>query len=122
MAGWLSQFVLDCISSGFGGLNIKSNDTPKTSFVRSSTEIGKLWPTPLAKIIKISGATIGRGFSNACGKAFDGCAEPESLRRTRLGGSNLGTRGGLQRSGPPPRTRVYGNSRTNGRTNFPRFQ
>ena len=98
MAGWLSHFVLDCISSGFGGLNIKSNDTPKTSFVRSSTEIGKLWPTPLAKIIKISGATIGRGFSNACGKAFDGCAEPGSLHQTLSCRFTPGARCGRTRS------------------------
>src|SRR5882724_8429324 len=84
MAGWRWPFALDFISFGFGDLSIKSSDTQKIFFTRSSTETGKLWPILLTTIIKISGATIGRGFSNACGKVFAGYAEPESSHPIQL--------------------------------------
>jgi len=79
MAGWPWPSVLDCISSGSGGLSVKSSDTQKIFFTRSSTETGKPSQILLATIIRISGVTIERGFWNACGKVFDGCADAESL-------------------------------------------
>ncbi len=79
MAGWPWRFASGCTSSGSGGLSIRSGYTRKISFMRSNTTIG--WPRPisLATIIRISGATIRRVFSSACGKVSDGSADLELL-------------------------------------------
>src|SRR6266436_6596840 len=79
MAGSLWRFVLDCILSGFGDLSIRFDCTRKIFLARSNTETGMPRPALSATIIRINGATIGRESSNACGKVFDGYADPKLL-------------------------------------------
>jgi len=54
MAGWPWPSVLDCISSGSGGLSVKSSDTQKIFFTRSSTETGKpsQWGDDRARVLE----------------------------------------------------------------------